>query len=199
MTSRIQTASAPSIRVTDAFVVLWVVLWLGAGVLAGYQIWQLTSLSTSVVESGNALGTAGGALKDLGGVPLIGEGIGKLGDEVNTTATGIVDSGRRSEASIRVLALILGTAIGLGPAGPVLLLYLPARLARRRTRLAVNRALRDPNDQDQITAHLARQAVVNLDFQQLMMVTRDPAADLAAGRYSELAGAELRRLGLNLR
>ncbi len=196
MTSRIQTASAPSVRLTDAFVVLWVVLWLAVGALAAYEIWQLTSLSTSVVDSGNALGTAGGALKDLGGIPFIGERIGGLGTQVSSTATGIVDSGKQTESSIKVLALVVGAAIGLGPAGPVLVLYLPARLARRRTRIAINRALRELDDQGQITAHLARQAVANLEFRQLMAVSGDPAADLAEGRYAGLAAAELRRLGL---
>lgn len=196
MTSRIQTASAPSIKMTDAFVVLWVLLWLAVGVLAAFEIRQLTSLSSSVVDSGNALGTAGGALKDLAGLPFIGERIGDLGSQVGATATGIVDSGKQSESSIEVLAVVLGAAIGLGPAGPVLLLYLPARLARRRTRKAINRALRESDDQGQITAHLARQAVANLEFRQLMAVSGDPTADLAEGRYADLAAAELRRLGL---
>ncbi len=196
MTSTIQTASAPSIRVTDAFVILWVVFWLAVGALAGYELWQLTSLSTSVVDSGSALGTAGGALKDLGGIPFIGERIGELGTEVSSTAAGIVDSGKQAESSIKVLAVVIGAAIGLGPAGPVLVFYLPARLARRRTRIAISRALREPHDQAPITAHLARQAVANLEFRQLMAVSPDPEADLAAGRHAGLAAAELRRLGL---
>lgn len=191
-------ADATTMRAWDGVTGFWVMLWLVIGTWTGYQIWQLTGLSTSTVQAGKALGTAGKALQDLSGIPLIGSRTGELGNEVATTGTGIVAGGQRAESSIRALAVLVGLAVGLSPAGPVLLLYLPRRLARGREIRGVSRVLQEHGASPVVLAHLANRAVSSLTMAELMKVTPDPAADLAAGRHESLAAAELSHLGLAL-
>ncbi|MEP6799831.1 MAG: hypothetical protein ABI890_16860 [Lapillicoccus sp.] len=196
MAVRSWTADARATRAWDGVVCFWVVLWLVVGAAVGYEMWQLTGLSQSAVDSGRALGTAGRALQDLSGLPLIGSRTGHLGDQVASSGGSIVDSGTRAGGSIRALSVLTGVVIALAPTGPVLLLYVPSRAGRRRENRALGAALRDPRRTDQAIAHLARRAVANLGFAQLVAVTDDPDADLAAGRHEDLARAEMRRLGL---
>ncbi|MEO9152355.1 MAG: hypothetical protein ABI243_08130 [Lapillicoccus sp.] len=197
MAIRSWTTDARAARAWDGVVFFWLVLWLVVGAAVGYEMWQLTGLSQSAVDSGRALGTAGQALRDLSGLPLIGSRTGELGDQVATTGGSIIDSGTRAGGSIRALSILTGIVIALAPTGPVLLLYLPSRLSHRRETRALRTALRDPRRLDQTMAHLARRAVANLGFTQLEAVTADPDGDLAAGRHESLARAEMRRLGLS--
>ncbi|MDQ6714804.1 MAG: hypothetical protein M3Z83_01675, partial [Actinomycetota bacterium] len=83
-------ADIGTMRLWDGIAAFWVVLWLVVGGWAGFYIWQLTGLSASTVDAGQALGMAGKALQDLGGIPLIGVRTGQLGDQVATTASGIM-------------------------------------------------------------------------------------------------------------
>lgn len=196
MAVRSWTADARAARAWDGVVCFWVVLWLVVGAAVGYEMWQLTGLSQSAVDSGRALGTAGRALQDLSGLPLIGSRTGHLGDQVVTSGGSIVDSGTRAGGSIRALSVLTGLVIALAPTGPLLLLYVPSRARWRRENRALEAALKDPQRTGQAMAQLARRAVANLGFAQLVAVSEDPDADLAAGRYEQLARAEMRRVGL---
>lgn len=191
-------SDAATMRAWDGVTAFWVALWLVIGAWTGYQIWQLTGLSASTVQAGNALGTAGRALQDLSGLPLIGPRTGELGQEVVTTGAGIVAGGHRADSSIRALAVLVGLAVGLSPAGSVLLFYLPGRLARGREIRGVSRVLREHGASPVVLAHLANRAVSSLTMAELMRVTPDPVGDLAAGRHESLAAAELSHLGLAL-
>ena len=122
---------ADSVRTWDGVVAFWVFFWLVIGGLAAWQIWNLGALSTGVVDSGRALGTAGQALKDISGLPVIGERTGELGQQVVTSGASIVAGGEQAATSTRVLAILLGFTIAIGPLGPVLFVYLPERLAWR--------------------------------------------------------------------
>lgn len=187
---------AVTLRVWDGVLLFWVVLWAVVGSWTGYLIFQLTDLTDSVVQSGQALQTAGGALKALGSVPLIGERTAELGQEVATTAEGIVASGGQARDSVRGMGILIGLAVALGPTGPALLFYLPARLAHAKEARAVARWLNEGTDGVALQAYLAGRAVANLAVRDLQRVSRDPHGDLVAGRHSALAQAELHRLGL---
>ncbi|MDN5764762.1 MAG: hypothetical protein L0H78_02960 [Humibacillus sp.] len=189
---------ADSVRTWDGVVAFWVVFWLVVGALAGWQIWNLGALSTGVVDSGRALGTAGKALQDISGLPVIGERTGELGQQVVTSGASIVAGGQEAATSTRVLAILLGFTIGFGPLGPVLFVYLPGRLAWRAEVAQIGSLLGDPTRRDAVMAALARRCLTNLTVAEVLKVTRDPEADLAAGRHDRLAAAELRRLGLRL-
>ncbi|MEO5745441.1 MAG: hypothetical protein ABIQ53_12765 [Terracoccus sp.] len=189
---------ADSVRTWDGVVAFWVVLWLVVGVLAGFQIWNLEALSTGVVDSGRALGTAGKALQDLSALPVIGERTGQLGQQVVTSGASIVTGGQEAATSTRVLAILLGVTIALGPLGPVLFVYLPGRLAWRAEVSQIVSLLGEPARRDAVLAQLARRCLTNLTVAEVLKITSEPEADLAAGRYDQLAAGELRRLGLRL-
>lgn len=189
-------ADATALRAWDGILFFWAVFWLVIGAWTGYKIFQLTGLTESTVQSGHALQKAGQALQNLADVPLIGDKTAALGDQVGTTANGIVDSGTQARQSVRGLSVLIGLAIALGPTGPVLLFYLPMRVARNREVRAIKQALNAGTAGPGLQAHLAQRAVANLPFSQLRTVSSDPHSDLAAGRHQDLARAELRRLGL---
>jgi hypothetical protein len=72
----------------------------------------------------------------------------------------------------------------------------PLRLAWTQDARAVRRALAaDPNDLG-LRQFLARRAVANLHYYELLAVSPDPYADIDAGRFDALADRELERLGL---
>ncbi len=189
---------ADSVRTWDGVVAFWVVFWLVVGALAAWQIWNLGALSTGVVDSGRALGTAGKALQDISGLPVIGERTGQLGQQVVTSGASIVAGGQEAATSTRVLAILLGVTIALGPLGPVLFVYLPGRLAWRAEVAQIVSLLGEPTRRDAVLAQLARRSLTNLTVAQVLAITSEPEADLAAGRHHRLAAAELRRLGLRL-
>jgi hypothetical protein len=188
---------AQTLRAWDGIMVFWVVFWLVVGVASGYQVVTLTGLADSAVSSGHALQTAGSALRRLVDVPVIGDTTAQLGEQVAEAAQGIVQNGSEARRSIRVLGLLIGLAIGLGPIGPVLLFYLPMRLSRRQEVREIATALRDEGAGPQLQRYLATRAVTNLSLRDLQRVSGDPYVDLASGRHLGLARAELRRLGLD--
>lgn len=185
-----------TIRFWDSVILFWVVLWLVVGAWTGYEIWQLTGLSASTVDAGHALATAGKALQDLRGTPIVGARTGELGSQVSATASGIIVSGHSANESIRGLSILIGLAVALGPAGPALLIHLPRRRALSREIADVDRALRTQGADQTLLAHLAYRAMSSHGLAELLKISPDPAADLAAGRYDALAAAELHRLGL---
>ena len=115
-------------RALDALAVFWVTLWLTVGAWVGYQVWQLSSLGTTLAQTGTSLDTSGRALQELREVPVIGETTGTVGDELRATAARVQEAGREARKDTRRLAVLLGVAVALGPAAPVLVLHLPRRL-----------------------------------------------------------------------
>lgn len=190
--------TATAVAAWDGIVAFWVVFWLVVGAATGYLIWQLTGLSLGVVEAGRALGTAGRALQDLSGAPVIGERTGELGNRVAETAASVRAGGESSMTSLRGLSVLIGVAVSLGPLSPVLFVYLPGRLAWRREVREVQGALDAAQSHDVAVQQLARRAVHNLGLRELLAISPDPEGDIAAGRGRELARAELQRLGLPL-
>lgn len=177
---------------------LWATLWLIMGVTVGYQVWQLTALSSSGVESGQALGRAGSALQGLSGTPVIGGQTGEVGNQITDVAQGIVAGAEQAGTSIRGLSLLIGFTIVLAPTGPVLAVYLPLRRRHRRDADAVLEMLNRDGLSETLQAYLARRAVTFLSAGDLLEVSPDPHGDLESGRHHDLAAAELARLGVEL-
>jgi hypothetical protein len=188
----------PERRTWDGIVFFWAVFWLVVGGWTGYEIWQLTGLSTSTVESGHALQTAGQALQNLGHVPVIGNTTGRLGDQVTATAGDIVASGHQADRSIRSMSILIGLAVGIGPTVPLLLLYLPIRIGQRRDATDIRRAVTATGAEPALWAYLAERAVASVPYSRLRLITRDPHGDLTAGRHDALARAELARIGVRV-
>jgi hypothetical protein len=153
------------------------------------------SLSDTVAQAGSTLDHAGRAIEVLSVVPVVGEAPEELARRVRTAAAEVQAAGRSSRQSIRNLSLLLGFAIALVPATPVLGFYLPLRVRRTREVRAVARRLAAGGD-PALEALLARRAVQYLPYHRLQQVSADPVADLRAGRFRRLAEAKLDRLGV---
>jgi hypothetical protein len=106
-----------------ACVALWVAVWIGLGIWTGYEVQNLRSLSDTVVKSGSAMRTTGGALEGLSVIPFVGDDVGRVGREVTAAGVSAEQSGRSSESTVDRLAILIGIAVGLIPTVPVLVLY----------------------------------------------------------------------------
>lgn len=183
-----------TIRLLDGLALAWCVAWLVVGGWVGAELWQLADLGDTLARSGSALDSSGRALQELRGIPLIGETPGRIGDQVRATAADVVVQGGEARASARRLAVLLGLTVALLPLTPVLL-YLPLRLRAGRDRRQV-RDLVSGLDEREVDAHLARRALQEVPYPELLRTTATPEGDFAAGRHRPLADLELVRLGL---
>ena len=113
----------------------WCALWLLVGVWVGYEVWQLSALAESVADSVRAMSAAGTALESLGGVPVVGETTGQLGQRVSANGGDIVESAGTAQVSIRRLSVLLGLTIALVPSVPVIVVH--RTLGRRGVTSAV--------------------------------------------------------------
>lgn len=195
----VRTADESTVRRLDGLVLLWLVLWLVVGGWAGYTIWHVSELGDTVTTSGRAIGSTGDALEALGGVPVVGDRTAELGSEVIAAGEDIAVRGQEVQSQLRQLAILLGLAIMLIPAAPVLGLYLPLRASRRRDVAAVRGLLSTSADVAVVDRYLAERAVRRLPFAAVQEVDKDPWRALAEGRTRPLADAELQRLGLQRR
>ena len=119
-------------RLLDGLVGLWLALWLLVGAWAAYTVWQLSDLGDTVTTIGQAVTSAGEALQDLSGVPVLGDKPGDVGSQVESAGADIADRGQRVRSQLRQLSLLLGLSIAVMPTTLTLGLYLPLRSARRR-------------------------------------------------------------------
>ncbi|MDQ4039552.1 MAG: hypothetical protein M3313_14650 [Actinomycetota bacterium] len=196
MRTFLRTTDAPTLRLLDGLVTFWVVLWVVLGLLTGYEVQRLTSVSDAAQASARAADTAGEALQSLDGIPFVGERSAELGDEVRAAAEQVRLNAEDTSVTLRRLGLLLGASIILIPLTPVFGMYVPNRLGRGRELRALRRRLRSQAMDRPLEAYLARRAVDWLPYDQLMTVSDDPAGDLRDGRHGALARAELSRLGL---
>ncbi len=196
MRTFLRTTDARTLRLLDGLVTFWVVLWVVLGLLTGYEVRRLTSVSDAAQASARAADTAGEALQSLDGIPFVGERSAELGDEVRAAAEQVRLNAEDTSVTLRRLGLLLGASIILIPLTPVFGMYVPNRLGRGRELRALRRRLRSQAMDRPLEAYLARRAVDWLPYDQLMTVSDDPAGDLRDGRHGALARAELSRLGL---
>ncbi len=198
MTPSVRTADTSTLRLLDALALCWLVLWLALGAASGWTLWQLSDLGDTITSSGQAIDSAGRALQQLGGVPVIGREPAQLGEQAVATAADISARGQEVKSELRQLAVLLGLAIMVMPTTPVLGLYLPLRLERRRTVATLRRSLAEHGDGPGLDRHLAEQALVTLSYADACAVAGgDPREAVEAGRTRALADAELARLGVD--
>jgi hypothetical protein len=111
------------VRILDAFVVCWTILWVLVGFLVFHEVRGLTSLSDTVVQTGRALDSTASALGAVSGIPLVGGQVGELARTAHGLAASAVESGRSSRGDIRNLAVLLWIAVAAAPTTPLLVLY----------------------------------------------------------------------------
>lgn len=199
MDLNVRTADEPRIRRLDGLVLLWVVLWLVIGGWVGYTLWQVSYVGDTVTASGRAIGSSGDALESLGGVPVVGDRTAELGNEVLAAGEDIELRGQEVKGQLRQLAVLLGLAVALLPATPVLGLYVPLRNARRRDIDGVRQLLSSSSDDGVVDRFLAERAVRRLSPREVHRIDSDPWKALSEGHTRTLADAELQRLGLRRR
>jgi hypothetical protein len=185
-----------SAHLLDAAVVVWCATWIWLGVAVAQEVGGLAGLSDTAGEVGQAVEQTGGAIGTLSDVPLVGDRVGEAGETVSEAGRSAVASARESRESVERTSTLLGMSIALIPTIPVVLAYLPRRLAARRTRREVADALAHGRSED-VRPYLAMRALSRLPLERLPRRGDLALADLAAGRYGELAEAELRHMGID--
>jgi hypothetical protein len=187
--------SGRAIRRWDLLATAYILLCAAFGVAAGLHLWALAELHRGLLEASNALDLTARAIALLGEVPVVGSGADQLAGSVRDTAGQVRASALGARTDVRVLAVVVGAAVALLPVIPVLAVYLPLRLARRREVRGLRRALARDAD-PLLVEHLARAALRRVPFARLRRISAQPWLDVDEGRHAPLAAAELRRLGL---
>jgi hypothetical protein len=180
------------IRTLDIVVVAWVLAWALAGITIGREIRSLADVTDSARDTGLATQRAADALDALAGVPLVGGAVGDSAATIREAGRSAVEGAERGRTRVLRLGTLVGALIAVVPSLPLLLLYLPGRLAQLRDRRDIAARLGAPEMEEL----LATRAVAHLSYRELLAITPDPAEDLREGRHGPLADAELARLGL---
>lgn len=187
--------SRRTIRWLDAVSILTGVVFLTLGLVLGSQLWNLAQLHRGLLDAAAALDTTARAINTIGGAPFIGDSARGLAADITAAAQNVRASAVQARDALGAVALGVGAVVALLGLLPVVLLYLPLRLARRRELRGLRRELAAPAD-PMLVEHLARAAVRRLPYAELRRVSPHPWRDLERGHHGPLAAAELRRLGL---
>jgi hypothetical protein len=181
---------------TDIVVVLWVYLWIRAGLRVHDTVQKLG-------VPGQKLESAGGGIADnladaggkVGRVPLVGDELVKPFTGAADAARSLADAGRQQQEIVDQLAVILALAAVAVPLAVVLFLWLPRRVLWMR-RAGVATAVRDqPAGRDL----LALRALAGQPLNRLAKLGPDIAESWRNGdaaAVDALADLELRKLGL---
>ncbi len=188
-------SSSAGVLVVDLLVALWALLWIVLGVTVAGDVRELTQLSTSLSTAGQAVDDSGRALGSIE-IPLIGGALDASAQQIQDAGRSVVEGGRSSRESIERLSLVLGLGVAILPLLPVLAYYLPPRLGRAFEIHSVKRVLSAGAGDPLLERFLAHRAAHQLSYRELGQVSQSPWRDLEEGRYSELAAAELKRVGV---
>ena len=189
---RVPSRSAQALL--DLLLLTWAALWIVVGIAVAHEVRGLAQISDTVAKVGRATTTVGETIRTL---PLIGGSLGDPADEISAAGRDAVASAHSARESARAVSSLLGLSIALIPSLPVLLLYVPGRIAGARERRTLARAVargREP----WVDEVLARRALVHLPYRRLRELSDDPVADLRAGRHDALAAAELEWFGVDV-
>ncbi|HJQ49129.1 MAG TPA: hypothetical protein VJ838_01255 [Gaiellaceae bacterium] len=187
--------SARAMRWLNVGLAIWAAFWIGIAAYTAYEVASLRTLSHTVVKAGAATESTGHALAAISHLPFVGGQIGSLAAQAIAAGASARTSGASTAATIDHLAVLFGIAIALIPTVPLLALYLPLLLSWRRDRAAVRHAIARWDGEAGLEAFLARRALVHMRFDELRELGYDGTEGSAPN--SDLAAAELRRLGLD--
>ncbi|MFD0517621.1 hypothetical protein [Paractinoplanes durhamensis] len=181
---------------TDITVVLWVYLWIRAG------LW-VHDMVEKLAVPGQKLQSAGGGIADnladaggkVGRVPLVGDQLVKPFNGAADAARSLADAGVQQQQIVDQLALII-TLIALAvPLALVLFLWLPLRLRWMRRAAVASSVRGEPAGRDL----LALRALASQPLNELAKLGPDIAQSWRNGdaaAVDALAALELKRLGL---
>lgn len=187
--------SRSTIRWCDGAAVVAIVVFAALGTAAGANLSALADVHRTLLQAAEALDATSRAVALIESVPFVGDDAGRLAESIGTTAAEVRTSATAVDRRLHALGLTAWIAITAIPLAPVVLLYVPLRLARRRELRSLRRMLAGPPE-PALVEHLARTAAHRLPVRQLHRVSPCPWLDLARGHHASLAAAELRRLGV---
>ena len=176
-------------------VAAWVLLWILIGVVVGESVAALTGLTGAFRAVGEAIGGVGTTLASLE-LPLVGGALDDAGEAVAAAGEDVSARGQAVRGSIERAAVMVGAAVALAPTAPVLVAYLPARVARARDAGAMRAFLGAGGGELELERFLADRARASLSYRRLRAVAERPWAD-DPDTLRALAAAEVRRLGLS--
>ena len=175
---------------SDAALVLWVVLWIRVGMRVRDLVERLAGPGESIESAGRSfsgsVGRLGGRADDL---PLVGDRLRQSFETVADGGRSLERAGIAQQDAVHTLALWLGVIIAVLPILWLLARYVPGRVAWVREATAASRLRGDRR-------LFALRALTQQPLTELARVSSDPVADYEAERYDALAALELRALGL---
>ena len=183
---------------TDIVVVIWVYLWIRAG------LW-VHDLVQKLAVPGQKLESAGGGiasnLADAGSkvnrVPLVGDQLVKPFNGAADAARSLADAGRQQQQIVDQMSLILAILAVSVPLALVLFLWLPLRLRWMRRAGVASSVRAEPAGRDL----LALRALASQPLDELTRLGPDIAQSWRNGdaeAVDALADLELKRLGLSV-
>jgi len=181
----------------DVMCVLLIVFFCWCGIKTYQAVDKLTVFGTAVSDTGTSIQKGfGSAASAVGGLPIVGDQLkNALNDAGSSTGGNLSSLGQQGNDQVHRLALLLGFLIALLPTIVVLIAVLPRRIRQVRSISAADAVLSNTAD-PAIRVILASRAAFGLPYEVLLRYTRDPFADLAAGRYDALVAATLEQAGL---
>ncbi len=179
--------------VIDAVLICWAVLWVVVGIVVAHEVRGLAEISDTVAAVGRATTAVGETIRAL---PLVGGSFEEPAEDISAAGREAVTSAQAARESARSVATLLGLSIALIPTLPVLLLYVPGRVAGARERRALSLTI-ERGREPWIDELLARRALVHLPVRRLRAISDDPLADVREGRHGALAAAELEWFGVD--
>jgi hypothetical protein len=162
--------AARTVRRWDVAAVLYVVVLGALAVAIGSRVWALGELNQGLGQAADALDATARALGLAAQVPLVGQAVGDVAGSVTGTAAQVRAGGVAAQHDLHLAAVGIGVAIALLPV-PMLLVYVPLRLARRRELRGLRRLLTGPIDPS-LVAHLAHAAVRRVPYTDLRRLVR---------------------------
>lgn len=189
--ARRRTIARDVLLVTSLILLAWLALKVHDDVLA------LKGIAGGVVHAGRSVQEGFGAAgRAVSGVPIIGGTLAHgLRSAGSNTGGAAVAAGYQGERDIERAATLIGWLTFLLPAALILQRYVPRRVRQINRVTAAARVLQPRTGEDHRRL-IAQRAAFSLPYQQLLRHTRDPLADLQAGRYEPLVAALLEDAGL---
>ena len=181
---------------TDIIVVIWVYLWIRAGLWVHDMVEKLGVPGQKLQSAGDGiadnLADAGGK---VGKVPLVGGQLVKPFNGAADAARSLADAGREQQVVVGRMSVIMALAAVAVPLALVLFLWLPLRLRWVRRAGVASRVRHQPAGRDL----LALRALASQPLNELARLGPDIAQSWRNGdaeAVDALAALELRRLGL---
>lgn len=185
--------------VTDALFVVWLVAWVGIGVVIHDGTLALAAPGEQVESSAGSLEDSMAEAADvLGDTPVVGDEAAMPFEKAADAAGALAEAGRSEVEAVEELALWLGVSIALIPILVVAAFYLPGRIRFVREATAGQRFIDSSADEDLF----ALRAMAHQPMHVLARISDEPVAAWRRGDdevVRALAALEMRSVGLRPR